>query len=65
MKYIELEIISKHYIVCSLLYFILCINIYIYSIGKDFPKKDIKLTRNRVIRICIQNTLVPPIAGYF
>ena len=33
MKYIELEIISKHYIVCSLLYFILCINIYIYSIG--------------------------------
>ena len=22
-------------------------------------------TRNRVIRICIQNTLVPPIAGYF
>ena len=33
-------------------------------ISKIFRRKD-KLTRNRVIRICIQNTLVPPIAGYF
>ena len=32
---------------------------------KIFRRKDITLTRNRVIRICIQNTLVPPIAGYF
>ena len=38
-----------------------------YSIlyTKIFRRKDITLTRNRVIRICIQNTLVPPIAGYF
>ena len=43
------------------------INIVIsYSIyAKIFRRKDITLTRNRVIRICIQNTLVPPIAGYF
>ena len=34
-------------------------------ISKIFRRKDITLTRNRVIRICIQNTLVPPIAGYF
>ena len=34
-------------------------------IPKIFRMKDITLTRNRVIRICIQNTLVPPIAGYF
>ena len=34
-------------------------------IPKIFRRKDITLTRNRVIRICIQNTLVPPIAGYF
>ena len=33
--------------------------------SKIFRRKDITLTRNRVIRICIQNTLVPPIAGYF
>ena len=33
--------------------------------AKIFRRKDITLTRNRVIRICIQNTLVPPIAGYF
>ena len=34
--------------------------------SKDFHRRiDITLTRNRVIRICIQNTLVPPIAGYF
>ena len=39
-----------------------CVNIYI---SKIFRRKDITLTRNRVIRICIQNTLVPPIAGYF
>ena len=32
---------------------------------KIFRRKYITLTRNRVIRICIQNTLVPPIAGYF
>ena len=30
-----------------------------------FRKKDITLTRNRVIQICIQNTPVPPIASYF
>ena len=30
-----------------------------------FRRKYITLTRNRVIRISIQNTLVPPIAGYF
>ena len=35
------------------------------NISKIFRRKDITLTRNRVIRICIQNTLVPPIAGYF
>ena len=34
-------------------------------ISKIFRRKDITLTRNCVIRICIQNTLVPPIAGYF
>ena len=34
-------------------------------VSKIFRRKDITLTRNRVIRICIQNTLVPPIAGYF
>ena len=34
-------------------------------LSKIFRRKDITLTRNRVIRICIQNTLVPPIAGYF
>ena len=34
-------------------------------VAKIFRRKDITLTRNRVIRICIQNTLVPPIAGYF
>ena len=34
-------------------------------IPKIFRRKDITLTRNRVIRICKQNTLVPPIAGYF
>ena len=28
-------------------------------IAKIFRRKDITLTRNRVIRICIQNTLVP------
>ena len=32
---------------------------------KIFRRKDITLTQNRVIRICIQNTPVPPIAGYF
>ena len=32
---------------------------------KIFRRKYITLTRNRVIRICIQNTPVPPIAGYF
>ena len=32
---------------------------------KIFRRKDITLTRNHVIRICIQNTPVPPIAGYF
>ena len=44
------------------------IYIYIFSytqVTKIFRRKDITLTRNRVIRICIQNTLVPPIAGYF
>ena len=35
------------------------------DIAKIFRRKDITLTRNRVIRNCIQNTLVPPIAGYF
>ena len=35
------------------------------GIPKIFRRKDIILTRNRVIRICIQNTPVPPIAGYF
>ena len=35
------------------------------SMTKIFRRKDITLTRNRVIRIFIQNTLVPPIAGYF
>ena len=41
--------------------------IYIkYTIyAKIFRRKDITLTRNRVIRIYIQNTLVPPRAGYF
>ena len=43
--------------------------IYISILGlvvsKIFRRKDITLTRNRVILICIQNTLVPPIAGYF
>ena len=34
-------------------------------ITKIFRRKDITLTRNRVIQICIQNTPVPPIAGYF
>ena len=34
-------------------------------IAKIFRRKDITLTRNRVIRFCIQNTMVPPIAGYF
>ena len=34
-------------------------------LSKIFRRKDITLTRNRVIRISIQNTLVPPIAGYF
>ena len=38
---------------------------YFICIAKIFRRKDITLTRNRVIRICIQNTLVPPIAGYF
>ena len=33
--------------------------------AKIFRRKYITLTRNRVIRICIQNTLFPPIAGYF
>ena len=32
---------------------------------KIFLRNDITLTRNRVIQICIQNTLVPPISGYF
>ena len=43
--------------------------LYIYTmytlLSKIFRRKDITLTRNRVIRICIQNTPVPPIAGYF
>ena len=39
--------------------------IHLNVISKIFRRKDITLTRNRVIRICIQNTLVPPIAGYF
>ena len=30
-----------------------------------FLRKDITLIRNRVIRICIQNTPVQPISGYF
>ena len=34
-------------------------------ITKIFRRKDITLTRNCVIQISIQNTLVPPIAGYF
>ena len=33
--------------------------------AKIFRRKDITLTRNRIIRICIQNTPVPTIAGYF
>ena len=37
----------------------------VLMLSKIFRRKDITLTRNRVIRICIQNTLVPPIAGYF
>ena len=37
----------------------------INTVSKIFRRKDITLTRNRVIRICIKNTLVPPIAGYF
>ena len=35
---------------------------------KDFPKERYNTyakSRNRVIRICIQNAPVPPIAGYF
>ena len=43
--------------------------LYIYAmytlLSKIFRRKDITLTRNRVIRICILNTPVPPIAGYF
>ena len=35
------------------------------GIPKIFRRKYITLTRNRVIRICIQNTPVPSIAGYF
>ena len=48
------------------LYFILSL-LYLFTIvyTKIFRRKDIKLTGNRVIRICIQNTPVPPIAGYF
>ena len=38
---------------------------WLLLLPKIFRRKDITLTRNRVIRICIQNTLVPPIAGYF
>ena len=41
------------------------LNNMLRPISKIFRRKDITLTRNRVIRICIQNTLVPPIAGYF
>ena len=37
----------------------------LHDYSKDFLKENITLTRNRVIRICIQNTPVPPIAGYF
>ena len=44
---------------------IVCIFKYNICIAKIFRRKDITLTRNRVIRICIQNTLVPPMAGYF
>ena len=40
-------------------------SIYFIVISKIFRRKDITLTRNRVIQICIQNTPVPPIAGYF
>ena len=45
--------------------YILIIYINYTIVTKIFRRKDITLTRNRVIRICIQNTLVPPIAGYF
>ena len=37
----------------------------IHTIHKDFPKERYNTYGKRVIRICIQNTLVPPIAGYF
>ena len=40
-------------------------NTIIEVLPKIFRRKDITLMRNRVIRICIQNTLVPPIVGYF
>ena len=43
----------------------LMIMIHYHKVYSKYLKKDITLTRNRVIRICIQNTPVPPIAGYF
>ena len=73
MKYFKIDTIFLYFIYIAILYLIfncdssLFIIFYSYYllIPKIFRRKDITLTRNRVIRICIQNTLVPPIAGYF
>ena len=62
--YSELKTTNRNtqpkYEISKLVYVVLYI-----LIAKIFRRKDITLTRNRVIRICIQNTPVPPIAGYF
>ena len=60
-------LLYNRYILYIILYNIYNIVQYLcpIHIPKIFRRKDITLTRNRVIRICIQNTLVPPIAGYF
>ena len=36
-----------------------------YTLSKYFSKERYNTYAIRVIRICIQNTAVPPISGYF
>ena len=63
------KVYSDLYTFSGIFHYISMIKIFESNISriytKIFRRKDITLTRNRVIRICIQNTLVPPIAGYF
>ena len=59
-------IIIRQYIYITISIIVEVISRFIsIQIAKIFRRKDITLMRNRVIQICIQNTPVPPIAGYF